>query len=92
MQLSLSSRFSLEIGVLTTMLESIDPKSTTAASRRKSSSAQPGAIQLAALAKEIDSRARTGSVDGARELRDELLIELEAVNEQAGYGAIRSTR
>ncbi len=61
-----------------------------AAHTLKSSSAQVGAVKLSALSKEIESRGRAGSLDGARALLDELLLELESVHEElaaAAFGA-----
>jgi signal transduction histidine kinase/CheY-like chemotaxis protein/HPt (histidine-containing phosphotransfer) domain-containing protein len=68
-----------------------DPKSMAAAAHTlKSSSAQVGAMKASYLAKEIESRGRSGSVDEARELVDELSRELGSVHEElaaARFGA-----
>ncbi|MCH7866069.1 MAG: response regulator [Myxococcales bacterium] len=53
-----------------------------AAHTLKSSSAQVGAMKLSALAKEMESRGRAGSLDGASGHLDELLLELESVQEE----------
>jgi HPt (histidine-containing phosphotransfer) domain-containing protein len=47
----------------------------------KSSSAQVGALGLAALCKEIEARGKTGSMEGAQELLAQFSEELEAVHE-----------
>jgi len=72
-------------------LEEADPNAMAdAAHTLKSSSAQVGALKLTALAKEIEARGRSGSLEGAKELVDELMIELESVHEElavARFGA-----
>jgi CheY-like chemotaxis protein len=63
-------------------LSAKDPEAmASAAHKLKSSSAQVGAVRLSALCKDLEARGREGSMEGARELLDDLSAELEAVGE-----------
>jgi len=68
-----------------------DPKAVTAAAHTlKSSSAQIGAVRLAALCKELEALGRNGSIEGAADLSDEIAGEHESVCERLaaeGFGA-----
>jgi signal transduction histidine kinase/DNA-binding response OmpR family regulator/HPt (histidine-containing phosphotransfer) domain-containing protein len=63
-------------------LKAKDPEAmASAAHKLKSSSAQVGAVRLSALCKDLEARGRERSLEGARELFEDLSTELEAVHE-----------
>ncbi len=68
-----------------------DPEAVTAAAHPlKSSSAQIGAVRLSALCKELEALARSGSLEGAAKLCDEIAAEHESTCERLaaeGFGA-----
>jgi len=60
-----------------------DPEALrTAAHTLKSSSAQVGAVRLSALCKELEAVGRSGSMEGAAALADEIAGELETICER----------
>jgi signal transduction histidine kinase/DNA-binding response OmpR family regulator len=60
-----------------------DPEaSAVAAHTLKSSSAQVGAVRVSALCKELETRGRSGSMEGVAELLDEIANELESACER----------
>jgi signal transduction histidine kinase/DNA-binding response OmpR family regulator len=60
-----------------------DPEAAAGAAHTlKSSSAQVGAVRVSALCKELETRGRSGSMEGVAELLDEVAGELESASER----------
>jgi CheY-like chemotaxis protein/HAMP domain-containing protein len=77
---------SASAGLLAALRDAVaaaDPKAVAAAAHTlKSSSAQIGAVRLSALCKELEALGRSGSVEGAPELFDEIAGEYESICER----------